>query len=269
MGSISLPGTMQRDLEARDGNVYRLLVALPAQPAPSSGFPVIVLVDGHALFATAVSAARLQAGRPEVTGIGPAVVVGIGYPSEAPFEIDLRQRDLLPQPGGAERFLDIVAKDVLPLIGQIAPVDLARCSLAGHSYGGLFALYALFSRPGLFAAHIAGSPSIWWSDRAILRFEERFRAITSPPAGRLLITVGGAERAEDARGDARRTERLAMARMVENATEMAGRLAESGRVSCESVVFPGENHVSVVPAMLSRAVAFALADTAQQRIAAA
>ncbi len=266
---MALPGTVQCDIKGSDGNVYRLLIALPAEPAPPGGFPVIMLVDGHALFAMAVSAARLQAGRPEVTGIGPAIVVGVGYPSEAPFDVALRQRDLLPQPGGADRFLDVIARDILPRIGQLAPVDLARCSLAGHSYGGLFTLYAQFSRPGLFAAHIAGSPSIWWSDRAILRFEERFRTMATRPPGRLLITVGGAERAEDAGGDSWRTERLAMARMVENATEMAARLTASGRVACEAIVFPGENHVSVVPAMLSRAVAFALADAGQHRTAAA
>ena len=111
---------MQRDLEASDGNVYRLLVSLPSEPAPPSGFPVIVLVDGHALFATAVAAARLQAGRPEVTGIGPSVVVGIGYPSEALFDIALRQRDLLPQPGGAERFLDVIVTDATATVAAPA-----------------------------------------------------------------------------------------------------------------------------------------------------
>jgi hypothetical protein len=59
-----------------------------------------------------------------------------------------------------------------------------------------------------------------------------------------------------------------MARMHENVAEMAERLRDSGRVACECVVFPGENHVSVIPAMLSRAVAFALADPALQRNAA-
>jgi hypothetical protein len=49
---------------------------------------------------------------------------------------------------------------------------------------------------------------------------------------------------------------------------MAERLGACGRIACQSVVFPGENHVSVIPAMLSRAVAFALAGTAPQRSAA-
>lgn len=48
--------------------------------------------------------------------------------------------------------------------------------------------------------------------------------------------------------------------MVDNAAEMAKSLAASGRLDCEHVVFTGENHVSVIPAMLSRAVAFTLAE---------
>ena len=51
-----------------------------------------------------------------------------------------------------------------------------------------------------------------------------------------------------------------MARMLDNASEMAERLTTSGHISCQYVVFDGENHISVVPAMLARALAFSLRD---------
>jgi hypothetical protein len=57
--------------------------------------------------------------------------------------------------------------------------------------------------------------------------------------------------------------------MRDNAAEMAKRLDASGRVACSFAEFPGENHVSVIPPTLSRAVAFALAGTAQDKVAAA
>jgi hypothetical protein len=57
--------------------------------------------------------------------------------------------------------------------------------------------------------------------------------------------------------------------MRDNAAEMAERLKASGRVDCSFTEFPGENHVSVIPSMLSRTVAFALAGTAQDKAAAA
>lgn len=223
----------------------------------------MVLVDGHALFATAAAAAVLQAQRPQVTGVGPAVFIGVGYPGEAPFDAERRQRDLLPTADGAARFLDVIIDEILPVIRRLTPLDAARLSLVGHSYGGLFVLHTLFTRPGLFAAHVAGSPSIWWNERAILASEEGFRRGTAK-SGRLLITVGGDEQGPQATRDPRRAERLAMARMHDNAAEMAARLSASSRIDCSFVTFPGENHVSVIPSMLSRAVAFALAGSAQE-----
>jgi len=263
-----LPQAWQRDFEGRDGSRYRLLISIPAGPAPPTGFPAMILVDGHALFATALAAANLQALRPEATGVSPAVIIGIGYPGGQPFDAERRQRDLLPVPDGANRFLDMIAGEILPLVERLAPLDRARRTLVGHSYGGLFALHACFNRPGLFEAHVAGSPSIWWQDRAILASEDAFR-LGTPRAGRLLMTVGGLEQGPGLAVGAQRAERLARARMRDNAAEMAERLRASGRVACEFVEFPGENHVSVIPAMLSRAVAFALTGTAQDKVAAA
>lgn len=265
---VTLPHSWQRDFMAKGGSRYRLLISVPAGPAPARGFPSMLLVDGHALFPIAAATASLQALRPEATGIGPAVIIGIGYPDDKPFDAERRQRDLLPLPGGADRFLDMIAGEVLPAVERLAPLDPARRALAGHSYGGLFTLHTLFTRPGLFEAHIAGSPSIWWQDRAILASEEAFRR-GGAQGGRLLITTGGHEQDSGRAVSPQRAERLAKARMRDNAAEMAGRLAASGRVACSFVEFPGENHVSVIPPTLSRAVAFALAGTAEDRVAAA
>ncbi|TQI74883.1 hypothetical protein FHT98_2650 [Bosea sp. AK1] len=269
LAPVTLPQAWQRDFAARDGSRYRLLISVPEGPAPTRGFPSLVLVDGHALFPVAATAARLQAQRPEATGVGPAVVIGIGYPDERPFDAERRQRDLLPVPSGADRFLGAIIDEILPAVARIAPLDPARRALAGHSYGGLFVLHALFTRPALFEAHVAGSPSIWWQDRAILASEEAFRRGGSGPAGRLLITVGSHEQAPTLAVTPQRAERLARARMRDNAAEMVERLAASGRVDCGFTEFPGENHVSVIPSMLSRTVAFALAGTAQDKAAAA
>ena len=68
---LELPHAHSLAFSARNGAEYRLLVAVPPEPAPAAGFPVLILADGDALFPTALSAARLQGGRPEVTGVGP------------------------------------------------------------------------------------------------------------------------------------------------------------------------------------------------------
>ncbi len=268
-GQPGVPRAGQFDLVARNGMAYRLLTAVPEEPAPPGGFPLVVLLDGHALFATAAMAVRLQSGRPKVTGVGPAVVLGIGYPSEKPFDAERRDQDLLPRPGGADRFLDTITDEILPAIERLVPLDSSRRTLIGHSYGGLFVLHALFTRPGLFEAHVASSPSIWRESGAILQTEARFRDRGGGSAARLLMTVGAQEQDGAGRTDSWRAERLAMARMRDNAAEMASRLSVSGRAACTFTVFPDENHVSVIPPMLSRAVAFGLAGTAAKGVAAA
>jgi predicted alpha/beta superfamily hydrolase len=259
--AIALPHARQFEINSAQGLPYRLLVAVPPEPPPTTGFPVLVLVDGDALFATALTTARLQAGRPEVSGVGPAVIIGIGYPGGAPFDAERRRLDLLPDDGGADRFLDLIEGQVLPLAAELAPIDRARLSLAGHSFGGLFTLHTLFTRPGLFRSLVAGSPSIWWNERAILATRSKFLSgAAQAERPRLLITVGSEEQSGDPQRDPARATRLEKARMVENAAEMAASLTASGRLDCEHVVFAGENHVSVIPAMLSRAVTFTLAE---------
>ncbi len=256
---VALADTWQRDIVAPHGETYRILVAAPRAPAPAGGFPLLCLVDGNALFPIAVETARLQSRRPDVTGVPPAVILGIGYPGEPAFDPDRRCRDLLPEEA-ADRFLDFIERTAIPAVAERAPVDRRRLSIVGHSFGGLFALHALFARRGLFAAHVAGSPSIWWNERAILAEEARFRLAAGPSDARLLITVGGAEQTVAEGADAARAERVRMARMIDNAREMTERLSASGKVESRFALLAGENHISVIPAMLARAVAFALAD---------
>lgn len=263
--AVALPHARQFDIRSAQGQPYRLLVAVPPEAPPAAGFPVLVLVDGDALFATALTAARLQGGRPEVSGVCPAVIVGIGYPGAAPFDAERRRQDLLPDGGGADRFLDLIETQLLPMVADLAPIDRARLALAGHSFGGLFTLHALFNRPGLFRSLVGGSPSIWWNERAILATRAQFLRSPAPiMRPRLLITVGGEEQKTDPLRFPERATRLEKARMLDNAAEMASSLAASGHLDCEHVVFAGENHVSVIPAMLSRAVAFTLAEAPVQ-----
>lgn len=51
------------------------------------------VLDGNSLFGTMVEALRLQSRRPEKTGVVPAIIVGIGYQTEAPYH-PLRHYDL-------------------------------------------------------------------------------------------------------------------------------------------------------------------------------
>jgi predicted esterase len=65
--------------------------------------------------------------------------------------------------------------------------------LGGHSLGGLFTLYALFTDPSLFWGYLAGSPYIPWDHDLLVKQEADFAAKHKDLSARLYFGVGGAE----------------------------------------------------------------------------
>jgi predicted alpha/beta superfamily hydrolase len=242
---------------------HRILLAWPEGPPPPGGFPALFLTDGNATFATAVEASRARAWRGEAEDIVPALIVGLGHPGAGPFDIPGRSRDYTPPAPGApdgtgkaDAFLSFIETELVPALERRFPVDRARLALFGHSFGGLLALHALFSRPTLFCRLVAASPSLWWAEGAVMEAARRFAA--SPPKGAeaaaLLITAGGLEGRED-RGP--HAALRAARRMAGNARDLAALLMGRGP-QVEFVEFPGETHGSVIPAAIARALPFAL-----------
>src|ERR1044071_4122432 len=68
-----------------------------------------------------------------------------------------------PTSGGADKFLKFIETELIPQIESKYRVQPFRV-LAGHSFGGLFALHAMFTRPELFNSYIAVSPSLQWDN---------------------------------------------------------------------------------------------------------
>jgi predicted alpha/beta superfamily hydrolase len=78
-----------------------------------------------------------------------------------------------PTAGGADKFLKFIETELIPQIEKDYRVQPYRI-LAGHSFGGLFAVHALITRPELFNSYIAVSPSLQWSDDAELKRAQEF-----------------------------------------------------------------------------------------------
>jgi hypothetical protein len=134
-----------------------LVYTPPGYDAGDQRYPVIYLLDGDAHFHHATGIAEFLSAENRMP---PAIVVGIANTD--------RSRDLTPtrQPepassGGADRFLEFLASELIPRIERDYRTAGLRI-LAGHSFGGLFAVHALISRPELFDLHIAASPSLQW-----------------------------------------------------------------------------------------------------------
>ena len=269
------------------GRTYRVFLAVPDGPAPDEGFVAIYVLDGNSSFLTARDAVRAQSAFAEIR---PAVVVGIGYPSEDGMEIlKTRNKDLTtpitqevlsrmpPNPGlsventgGVDDFLRVIELEIKPLVAKMAPVNPKDQSLVGHSLGGLTVVRALFTEPDAFRTFVASSPSLFWNDTAVLKDEAQFmrRLSEGRIAPRVMIAVGALEgdRLLFRTGAAPMTqaevdETIATVRMVANARGLGERLAQAkgpAGYHARSVVFEGESHLSVIPAVISRAVSFAL-----------
>src|SRR5690348_11313525 len=57
---VCMPRSMQWVLKSRAGRRYVISVALPRAPAPSSGYPVLYVLDPDSAFATLADAVRNQ-----------------------------------------------------------------------------------------------------------------------------------------------------------------------------------------------------------------
>ena len=78
-----------------------------------------------------------------------------------------------PTSGGADNFLKFFETELIPAIEKDYRVQPFRI-FAGHSFGGLFAIHAMVSKPGLFNSYVAVSPSLQWENGVTLKRAEEF-----------------------------------------------------------------------------------------------
>ncbi|MFT4053018.1 MAG: alpha/beta hydrolase-fold protein [Novosphingobium sp.] len=266
------------ELKGPQDRAYRISIAIPDGPAPASGFPVVYVLDANALFPTVRDSARMQSFRPSWTGIEPAVVVGIGYPTEALFDVPARTFDLTtplpdtgkpgPRTGGANAFLAFIEQQVKPLVAGKAPLDKGKQTLLGHSLGGLFVLHTLFSHPQDFTNYVAISPSVWWNEGSLFTEAEAF--VRRPLAGhpRLLMTIGEYEQplspaARAASAAAEQQAALEKFAMVDGVTRMAKVLGGKSGLTVRHKVLQGEDHGSSAAVGAGLGLRFALLPDAQ------
>lgn len=271
-----IPGTVQFDLASREGGEpHRLFLYTPPGEPPAEGWPVLYLLDGNAVIATAVEALRAQAPYTLGTGVAFGVIVAIGYPTEEAYDSLRRSWDLGPPPGqtyppffeggppvrtgGADEFLAFIEDEVKPEIARRVPVNARRQAIFGHSFGGLFVLHALFQKPDAFSGWISASPAIWWEGAGIVERALAFVTDGKGGGGRLLLLVGEYEQqlapfqigAEDAE---KRRASFLESRIVDHTREMAERLAPVPGLATTYEFLPGETHMSVLPASINHAL---------------
>ncbi|WP_459206186.1 alpha/beta hydrolase [Pseudomonas sp. MLB6B] len=247
----------QLDLDSLDGQRhYRLWVGQPNRPAPAAGYPVLWMLDGNAALG-ALDGRQLDA---LAAGQAP-LLVAVGYQSEQRIERAARtydytptvpglreQRDPLTQlpSGGVDAFLDLLTGRMRTLVASQAPIDLARQTLWGHSYGGLAVLHTLFTRPSAFSEYAAASPSLWWREGVLVREAEGLAGRLGSARPEVLLMRGSEEpdspggRVQDDGGQKLR--------------DLAAQLAKVDGVKVGVQAFEGLGHGPMLAASLRRVV---------------
>lgn len=168
--------------ESRPYLVYR--------PTAEGRLPVIVLLDGDGHFHHTTGAVQFLIAQGRMP---PALVVAVPNTGD-------RTRDLTPATsdtafrtaGGADRMLAFLADELLPHIDSAYPTQPFRV-LIGHSFGGLFAVHAWLSRPEVFRAYVAISPSLWWDGERLIDSLAARLSRAPAPEGWLYATMGEQE----------------------------------------------------------------------------
>ena len=154
-------------------------------------YPVFYVLDGDVAFGMASSIARyLQIG----DNIPELIIVGIGYGGLDKAAGEKRRRDYRPtQTGGAENFLNFLNEQLIPYIDSKYRTIPDDRIVNGYYIGGLFALYALFSKPETFNRYIIGSPSLTWDNYSIYNYEENSPDKIGEMKLSVFISVGSEE----------------------------------------------------------------------------
>lgn len=186
------------------GVEYELRISLPHGYAehPERRFPVVYTLDADYSFLIARNVTDHLAERNHLREV---LVVGIAYGGPLRYRLH-RTRDYTPTfvpeggygaeyqkvSGGGPKFLQALETEILPFVDRHYRT-LPDRTLVGHSYGGLFTVWTLLTRPGLFDRYVSVSPSLWYDDGLALKLEETYARDHDALPARLYLCVGSRE----------------------------------------------------------------------------
>jgi len=165
----------------------------PGYETNKLSYPVLYMTDGDGHMGHTASTVEFltQNGR-----ISDLIVVGVTNtdrtrdltPAKS-SDKDLAGNLRFPTSGGADNFLKFFETELIPEIEKQFRVQPYRI-FAGHSLGGLFAIHAMISKPGLFNSYVAVSPSLQWENSEALKRAETFLKNQKELKVTLFVSIG-------------------------------------------------------------------------------
>jgi len=165
----------------------------PGYETNKLNYPVLYMSDGDAHMGHTASTIEFltQNGR-----IPDLIVVGVTNTDRTRDLTPAKSNDKdaggnlrFPTSGGADNFLKFFETELIPEIEKEYRVQPYRI-FAGHSLGGLFAIHAMISKPGLFNSYVAVSPSLQWEHDEALKRAETFLKNQKELKVTLFVSIG-------------------------------------------------------------------------------
>jgi predicted alpha/beta superfamily hydrolase len=146
-------------------------VHLPAESAkdPDARYETLYVLDGDWNTHVVIDVVSFMR---QVGGVPPLIVVSVpNFFDEQ--GVNSRDHDLTPtaaaeqaRSGGAADFLAFLKTELLPYVDAHYPTNRVHL-IHGHSYGGLFLIYALLHEPALFDGYLVLDPALRWDNHAL------------------------------------------------------------------------------------------------------
>ncbi|KAF1838299.1 hypothetical protein BDW02DRAFT_542038 [Decorospora gaudefroyi] len=176
---------------------YQIQLAWPlnwTSQAETSTVETMYVLDGNALGMTATEAFRRR--RPVEFNMPDCIVVSIGYPEtiqDSPYSTQ-RSYDLQPPvcanctppaypgvPSNADNFIEFIDTALRPWVRDTAfpNANFDRDALYGHSFAGLFVLYALTVRPDVFDTFLASSIALTFNNNYVFDYSGFLAPLTN------------------------------------------------------------------------------------------
>jgi predicted alpha/beta superfamily hydrolase len=177
------------DEEINDTFVVHL--SLPEGYDKSKKYPLVLMTDGVWRLSDHPQLRQLML-KGEVEDV---ILVSVGYPNGYDY-FTIRERDLVTQP---DLYLQFLVDNLMPYLCDNYSIDKTRVTLTGHSYGGYWALYALFHSDTIakntFQSYYIGSPSVQVNTNLAFAaaFEKWYYERKQELNCSVYVTVGGDE----------------------------------------------------------------------------
>lgn len=260
---VTLSGTAVYELNFQ-GRTYPVWVDVPASyHANQQDYPLLLVTDAPYAFPL-IRSIRNRVGQ-QGRNIADFILVGLAYPA-TDTPADSRSRDYTtsdvkarpskagesysaPVYGNAPAFAGFITKQVLPMLLQQYRIDRQRRIYLGHSYGALLGTYLLLHQPKMFSHYVLSSPSLWFDQHRLLG--EAPALLQALPAGtqaKIWLYSGGFEQPGPGARHNKATN------LVGDMQRFASMLAPVQGLKVTTQVLDGEDHLTVFPPMVTRAM---------------